>query len=436
MIRRSEKEFPVYTSNFSIIDFDTSSIEKRYRIVSKTCDIEINNNVKKLLEFIITNEGQQYSYIVKKICEENVVNTDDLGSIILMLFNKGILKSEKEEKRVIKEEEYYRNKMEHLWFRKKLIDTEKHENIFRFFSFVFNKSFVTTILSLFLLFDAIFIYLYFFTSWKEQLIYFSMFDYLYLSIFGWVSLLFHETGHVAAAKRYNSKTAGIGVGIYYFLFVGYADVHETWNLPRGQRRVVSIAGFYWNIILILPLYILCFYLSSRVLADGLLLFHLSFINVFNPFLKMDGYWFLSDTLGVPSLQNRITKYFFHYLPSKYFNKPKVANPFQSYPEKTRRQINIYIVLFILFMVSFISLFLYKAITIAIYFNVEITKPLKFITSTWDGNIFNKLLRNGFILFGGTMFLLNYMIKIIKLLIKSMSTKESNINRIKNDINIE
>ena len=403
-----EKELPIYLSNFEIFDFDTSSIEERYRVVSETCDIEINKGVKKLLDFIITNEGEKQEYIIEKFYEENVVTKENLEDTFLMLFEKGILTNEKVEKKKIKEEDFHRNKMGHLWFRKRLIDTEKYQKFFKYFSFVFTKPFVFTVLSLFLLFDAVFVYSYFFTTWKTELIYFSTYDYLYLSLFGWVSLILHETGHIAAAKRYNSKTGGIGLGIYYFMLVGYADVHETWNLPREQRRVVSIAGFYWNLIETLPIYILCFYFNSKVMADFLLFFHLGFISVFNPFLKMDGYWFLSDTFGVPNLQNRIKTYFFQYLPSKYFNKPKIVNPFQSYPEKTQKQVNIYIVLFLLFMVTFLSLFLYKAINIAIDFNASIVEPLKLILVNWDSDIFNKLLRNGFILFGGVMFILQFL----------------------------
>jgi len=217
MVEVREENSPIYTSNFKIFDFDTSSIEKRYRVVSETCDIEINKNVKKLLDFIRTNEGQKYSFIIDKFSEGNIVNRKIMDDTLLMLFSKGILKNEKEEIKEIKEEDFHRNKMEHFGYRRKLIDTEKHENFFCFFSFVFSKPFVITILFLFFMFDAIFVYSYFFTSWKEQLTYFSAFDYLYLGIFGWVSLFLHETGHIAAAKKYNAKTGGIGLGIYYYL---------------------------------------------------------------------------------------------------------------------------------------------------------------------------------------------------------------------------
>ena len=424
MIEPIDYNLPIYTSNFKVFDFDSSSIMETYRLVSETCDIEINRSVKRLIDFISVNEGQNLSFIVDKFCHVTIVSKEDLEDTISMLVAKGLLKNKREQKKELKEEEFHRNRIEHLWYRRKLIDTEKHEAFFRFFSFVFEKHSVISILFLFVLFDLIFIYYYFFTSWREQLIFFSSFDYLSLSIFGWISLFLHETGHIAAAKRYNSKTGGIGLGIFYYVLVGYADVHETWNLPRKQRRVVSIAGFYWNIISVLPIYVLCYYLNSKVLADFILLFHLSFIGVFNPFLKMDGYWFLSDTLGIPNLQNRIKTYFSEYLPSKYLTKQKMNNPFQCYPQIIRKYIHIYIILFIIYMVAFLSLFLSKAINIALHYDVKIIKYTTILLGRWDANSFNILLRNTFILFGGIMITQKYVRRIIKSLFKlvNMSIK--------------
>ncbi len=423
-----EKELPVYLNNFKIFDFDTSSIEKRYRIVSETCDIEINENVKKLLDFIALNEGKTSSFMIDKFSLDNTANKKNIEKTFSLLFKKGILNNEKQKEKEIKEEDFFRNKMKNFWFRFRIIDTEKHEQFFKYFSFVFSKPFVISILSLFFIFDAVFVYFYFFTTWTQHLIYYSALDYFYMfSIFGLVSLFLHETGHIAAAKRYNSKTGGIGIGIYYYMLVGYSDIHETWNLPRGQRRVVSIAGFYWNMISILPLYILCFYFNSKVIADFILLFHFSFLGIFDPFLKMDGYWFLCDTLGVPNLQNRIKAYFFQYLPSKYFRKvEEVINPFRSYPEKVLNGVKIYIIIFVTFMVFFISLFLLKAINIGLNLDTEIINPLKMIIAKWDSDLFNKLLRNGFILFGAIMLLIGYGGKYFIIFIKKLFSKKNNL----------
>lgn len=411
---------PIYLNNFQIFDLDTSSTEKRYRVVSETCDIEINEKVKDLLDFIKSNEGKTSSFVLERYNS----NKESVEKTLSLLFKKGVLSNEKMEPKVIKEENYFRNKMEHLWFRIRLIDTDKYLGFFKFFSFVFTKSFVYPALTLFFIFDIVFVLLYFFTPWGKQLIYFSVLDYLWLGVLSYIMIWFHEMGHIVAASKYGAKTGGIGIGIYYYLFVAYADVHETWNLPRYQRKVVSIAGFYWNIIFMLPIYLLCFLTHSKAIADFILLFHFAFISVFNPFLKMDGYWFLCDILGVPNLQTRIKSYFYQYLPAKLF-KSNPVNPFISYPENIKRGIRIYLLFFILFMVIFMSLFLYRAIGITMNMEAEIFNPVKYIIANWRQGLsgltshINILLRNSFILFGVIMLSLSYFVKMIKYIISKL-----------------
>jgi len=406
-------ELPVYLANFNLFDFDTRSLEKRYRIVSETCDIEINKSVKELIDFIELNEGKTFSFFLEKYSKDKKILKEHTEKTINDLYDKGILNTEKQKKKEIKEEDFHRNKMKNLWFRKRLIDTEKHESIFRFFSFIFNKPVVIAVLSFFFVLDTVFLYKFFFTSWNQQLTFFSSIDYFYLSIFVWISLFLHEIGHIAAAKRYNAKTGGIGIGIYFYMLVGYADVHETWNLPRNERQVISIAGFYWNIISVLPIYLLCFHLNSKVLTDFLILFHYSFLLVFNPFLKMDGYWFLCDILGVPNLQSRVKIYLYKYLPSKFVKRlESVKNPFKSYPESVRKGVNVYIIVFSIFMLIFLPALLYKAVVIVINFEDMIINPFSEIITNWDNTIINQLIRNCFILTCTFMIVQGYLRKTL------------------------
>ena len=117
-----EKELPVYLNNFKIFDFDTSSIEKRYRVVSETCDIEINSNVKKILDFITLNEGKTSSFLIDKFSIDNTADKKDIEKTFSLLFKKGILNNEKQKEKEIKAEDFFRNKMKNFWFRFRLID--------------------------------------------------------------------------------------------------------------------------------------------------------------------------------------------------------------------------------------------------------------------------------------------------------------------------
>ncbi len=95
--RLEMQESPVYVNNFKIFNFDTRSIQKRYRLVTKSCDIEINENVKKLIDFIKLNEGSSFDYIVETYHMQSGVDKENIGKIILLLFEKGVLSNEKRE---------------------------------------------------------------------------------------------------------------------------------------------------------------------------------------------------------------------------------------------------------------------------------------------------------------------------------------------------
>jgi len=78
-------------------------------------------------------------------------------------------------------------------------------------------------------------------------------------------------------------------------------------LRRGQRAAVDLAGMYFQLVAgtgLLALYTLTGYAP---LAGTALAIDASFLFNLNPFLKMDGYWFVSDLLGIPNLWTKCRK---------------------------------------------------------------------------------------------------------------------------------
>lgn len=73
------------------------------------------------------------------------------------------------------------------------------------------------------------------------------------------------------------------------MLVFYADVSNVWYLSRDKRIVVNLGGVYFQMILLIPLYIAYYITHSDLLAYLLLSFNLNFIVVLNPFFKFDGY---------------------------------------------------------------------------------------------------------------------------------------------------
>lgn len=130
---------------------------------------------------------------------------------------------------------------------------------------------------------------------------------------GWGLVLFygsvpvHELGHIAACRRAGVAHGGIGVGLYYFFPLLYADISGVWQAPRHQRIIANLGG-----ILSQLLYAGGLASAGLVLHQGVLLLvaqavALSAAWQLNPFLQHDGYWVLSDLSNTPNLLSRSKK---------------------------------------------------------------------------------------------------------------------------------
>lgn len=417
---------PLFLSRFDIFDLDSKSLDKRYRLVSKSCDLEVNASVKKLIDFLRDHEGESFTDIAEIYPQKYKIKKADLHKAVSSLYKKGIVNYTNEKEDSF---EYHRNKLEHLWLKIKLVDTEKRDAFFRPFVFLFSKPAVFAVLAIFAILDVSFWLQYGSESWRQQLVYFTRYDYMFMMVYSFMLVLFHEAGHIVAAKKFNAKTGDIGIGVYYYLLIGYADVHETWNLKIPQRMVVSIGGAYWGLIFMLPVFVILFLTHSKSLADFILVFHFGFIFIFNPFIKMDGYWFISDVLGIPNLKSKVLIYLYKYLPSKVFRKNNVNNIFASYPLKIRRAVVGYLILFGVFMVYFSIFILYKSINITLNFNMEIVSRIMFLIGrgSYESSVtveFNTLLRNTFFLVIGYKIMWSYLKSLLMKIYKAATGQKS------------
>jgi putative peptide zinc metalloprotease protein len=157
-----------------------------------------------------------------------------------------------------------------------------------------------------------------------------------LSVFGGifcflVSLLIHEIGHASACKRYGIEPSEIGFGMYFIWPALYCNVSGIWSLNKWQRIVVDLGGIYFQ-MLTACFYLLCYlmnhessFLNAFWLIVGSCVFYL------NPFLKFDGYWIVSDFLGIPNLDQQPRKVFKHFF-SVAFKKSAQPLPWKS-PKK-------------------------------------------------------------------------------------------------------
>jgi hypothetical protein len=117
------------------------------------------------------------------------------------------------------------------------------------------------------------------------------------------SVTMHELAHAAACTNRGVRHGPIGFMIYAIFPAFYTDVSDAWRLPSRDRLVVDGAGVLTSFLLATLGAALLFIWPNRSFALLLLLNDSLVLVNLNPFLKMDGYWLISDMLRVPNLMS-------------------------------------------------------------------------------------------------------------------------------------
>lgn len=121
---------------------------------------------------------------------------------------------------------------------------------------------------------------------------------------------YHEFSHGLTCRHFGGQVKEVGFMLIYFSPAFYCDVSDAWMFrERRQRMFVTFAGGYaqlmlWGLCTIIwritePDTIINHAMVIVVLFSGLqTLFN------FNPLIKLDGYYMLSDYLEVPNLRSK------------------------------------------------------------------------------------------------------------------------------------
>lgn len=120
----------------------------------------------------------------------------------------------------------------------------------------------------------------------------------------------HELGHAFEAKRQGCRVASIGLAFLVMMPVLYTDTTDAWRLSSRSARlriatagvrlelyIAMLATFLWNLLPDGPWRSVAFFLATTSWMASLL------VNT-SPFMRFDGYYVLSDLLGVENLQQR------------------------------------------------------------------------------------------------------------------------------------
>ena len=130
---------------------------------------------------------------------------------------------------------------------------------------------------------------------------------LMLMVFGLiaVSAAFHECGHATACRYGGARPGVMGAGIYIVWPAFYTDVTDAYRLGKAGRLRTDLGGVYFNVIFSLVLAGIYFATHFEPLLLVILIQHLQVLYQFMPFLRLDGYYIISDLTGVPDMFARI-----------------------------------------------------------------------------------------------------------------------------------
>ena len=120
-----------------------------------------------------------------------------------------------------------------------------------------------------------------------------------------VSAAFHECGHATACRYGGAKPGVMGAGIYIVWPAFYTDVTDAYRLSKAGRLRTDLGGVYFNVIFSLITAGVYFLTGFEWLLILIVLQHVEILHQFLPFLRLDGYYIISDLTGVPDMFARI-----------------------------------------------------------------------------------------------------------------------------------
>ena len=127
---------------------------------------------------------------------------------------------------------------------------------------------------------------------------------LLMMLFSTLATTCHEFGHATAAAHFGCRNMTIGWGVYLIYTVQWTNVSDAWKLPRRQRAVIDIGGVYFESLFLAGLLAAHLWTGNPLYLFGFIFVDLSIATTFNPFLRMDGYWLVSDLFGIVNLRKQ------------------------------------------------------------------------------------------------------------------------------------
>ncbi|MDR0603087.1 MAG: hypothetical protein LBG80_02140 [Bacteroidales bacterium] len=300
----------ISVQQFEISTLDTSSSEKKYLIRYKERHFEVGKSVVQLIEILKHSSSLEEAKELLCLQRKENISIELMNSIINQCIIP-IIESEK------------KTKPKPFIVRLEIIPANIVAIVSKIGRFLFEPLIVKI-----LLFATIILHSFFYISINDTFVIgeLDIITILGIIVLYIISSCFHELGHASACQYYGIEHGGVGFGLYLSFPVFYTDVSNIWKLPKNKRLSVNFAGIYFQSIFLIGLLTIYFINPNPIIGYFILTVNFNFLITLNPFFKFDGYWIVSDLLGVPNLRQR-TQEVFVYLFKKIMRKQIIKKPF-------------------------------------------------------------------------------------------------------------
>ncbi len=125
----------------------------------------------------------------------------------------------------------------------------------------------------------------------------------------------HETAHGLTCKHYGGEVHSMGLMFLYLLPAFYVDVTEIWTSATKLQRLATIIAGIWIEMTVCGIAMIVWantfagqwihdFTYQVILITGVAVV---VVNL-NPLIKLDGYYLLTDIIGIPDLKERSTAF--------------------------------------------------------------------------------------------------------------------------------
>ncbi|MBD3398007.1 hypothetical protein GF413_02935, partial [Candidatus Micrarchaeota archaeon] len=131
----------------------------------------------------------------------------------------------------------------------------------------------------------------------------------------------HEFAHGLTCRHFGGSVHRIGIMFYLAMIIFFADVSAAWGFRNKWKRIaVAAAGPVLNLVVMSVCFWIWHFHKAHVTAEHSIWFLMGFFCLYStvlnfiPFIKMDGYYMLTDLTGISTLREKS----FSYLGQKLF----------------------------------------------------------------------------------------------------------------------